>query len=480
MVADQRSSRQLFDMRLRLVELGKAETAVALEQHQAFARRLASKWQDFQGLSSSDSAYATALCSAAAGDYRDALATLESLASRNSAADDLAQLSQCSDELAELLRVMNRPEESGEFKRIGSSARAELARQRVARSDRLGYCRLAYPEPVALRARLDLTNEAFVSKVGGVAFSGSAILAGNIQRIQLVWDRDRPDGQRLRAIVRLNSGESGNLRVDAYDWEWEPVAKYVFGGGESCVSIFGDLRDESLAQMYRDRDAKIVNYDAALKDTLIGMRLLQADLLLIAPETASTPINRAGEVMASKGETIAVNKLVLDSLTKSIEALLRKHGQWTSYVICDKDQKVVGTPGGDLLELTGDPVWYCWRSIRDQNFERLRLEFERLRDSQARRQRDEFLRRAHAILESEKLGIEPQLELSRAVTTAVLHHQDASPAVLRSLQVTMRLSALFRNVQASDATSVENLLNEFRAVERSSPEIDTPSVLFEM
>ena len=135
------------------------------------------------------------------------------------------------------------------------------------------YSFVAAPPSPPLRVNLartgGLRSVGFLSRVGGIAFSGEMRLDASLvgKRLGLEYTRDRPDGTRLSVTI-----EGASLQQELADWLLIPIAQYADSEYDACVSLFGPETND---------DAYDIVYHDAFENTLLGMRLLQADILFL-------------------------------------------------------------------------------------------------------------------------------------------------------------------------------------------------------
>lgn len=211
---------------------------------------------------------------------------------------------------------------------------------------------------------------AFAMAVGGVAFTTTASSIDGSSIKQLRYDASAPDGSRLIAQMRRPDGTVGGYTISVPDWIQIPLARYVASGSDGAVTLFGSLKDKAAERKLRDeQDAMIANYNPALKNTLIGLRLLQADMLVFVKE--STDLFRDhGQYILGAGERAPTAK-TLKANEKSFERVQawidHQPERFQSYVTGDIGSKVTYSLGHKKkLELRGEPSWYCWRQDSDK------------------------------------------------------------------------------------------------------------------
>src|SRR5262245_36676330 len=131
---------------------------------------------------------------------------------------------------------------------------------------------------------------AFLSAVGGIAFKGVAVPGASLagKQIQIVYDRQAPDGRRLAVGVdKVLTNQS------LPDWLLIPIARYADSKTEAAVSLFGPNTDEN---------AFDIVYHESFQNELLGLRLLQADMLLIDPDEMWRLPQQNGKTVLGLGE----------------------------------------------------------------------------------------------------------------------------------------------------------------------------------
>lgn len=213
-------------------------------------------------------------------------------------------------------------------------------------------------------SRAPVAFTAFARGVGGVAFTTKAASADGSSIDRLRYDRAALEGSRLIAEIRSPDGSVGHYIVEAPDWIHIPLARFVASGSDGAVTLFGTLKDQSAQEkLEEENDVMIVNYHPALQDTLLGLRLLQADMLAFE-ENATDLFRDKGQYIlgAQEGAPSAEElKTNAESFRRVNAWVERQPERYSSYVLGDVDSNVRYSITGNKLKLVGEPVWYCWR-----------------------------------------------------------------------------------------------------------------------
>jgi hypothetical protein len=282
-----------------------------------------------------------------------------------------------------------------------------------------------------LTGRDSLSSYGFVGKVGGVAFAGIAEPGPTLngKPIRLVYESSRPDGERF-AIEIGGKQHFQNLP----DWILIPVARYVTSDYNACVSLFGPKTSESHYDIV---------YHQALRDTLLGLRLLQADILFIDLGEMWNLPRFNGKIVLGKGESepTTQNREAAIDLQSVLEM-----ASFQSWVLTDVGETIRVNLKGDALEFSGLPYYHFW--IADTaGYER---EFERLK-----RQAEKLLAAGdvagHNRIVQQANNLEPKVQVVSHLTESMKQRRETirryNQLVYDAATRTMRYAAFFRYVE---------------------------------
>ncbi|HRJ09542.1 MAG TPA: hypothetical protein PK490_12880 [Prosthecobacter sp.] len=211
----------------------------------------------------------------------------------------------------------------------------------------------------------------FVGKVGGVAFDAVAVPDSGlvIKSLSLDLDTARPDGSRL--VLTVN-GRPVKTRI--HDWELLPTIRYADSDSTSCFTLFGELQDEEEGRRLRGDGARILNYDDAFQDSLMGLRMFQLDILLLGDDFATDLPKEDGEYILGAGEKSPDLSTAKSLHEKYEEARLELDlkgiredfdTEFQSYVITDQSVDIRFVIKDGQLEITGEPFYYFWKDDED-------------------------------------------------------------------------------------------------------------------
>jgi len=202
----------------------------------------------------------------------------------------------------------------------------------------------------------------FASRVGGVAFRAEAKSEEEgVVLSDFTYDPSRPDGKRLILTFRVN-GKTIQVVPDVFDWQWIPMARFVQEENEALFTFFGQLENEEEEASRRERGERIFNYADSIDNTLMGLRIMQADLLVFHP-AAPYNFTDGGVLVKGRGEeTRDAMRNAVDS--GEIQKYYATIGA-QSYVISDPPDGITFRIQKDVepakIFFLGHPYWHCWK-----------------------------------------------------------------------------------------------------------------------
>lgn len=213
-------------------------------------------------------------------------------------------------------------------------------------------------DQISLRSYTNLT------RVGGINFS-SIYNENGADIYSITYDPGRPDGKR----VAIES-ESGTYSVPLYDWELKPISNFSESPYTAVVSIFGDGPET--------QEFRYIEFHKAFKDTHLGMRLLQADILLMDPFVFSEAPTFGGRKLYLPGE--ARELPMMDRFGANVAAFsMLSDFYFQAWVITDIGLQPRISLSDGVASADVGPYHYFWRA--DLEFRRRDLErYEELRN----------------------------------------------------------------------------------------------------
>lgn len=155
------------------------------------------------------------------------------------------------------------------------------------------------------------TSTAYM-RVGGVAFVRPATGDDGWKIVDMAYAPGAADGSRV-SVVLSHPKQSTYTTVPARLWDWEvvPLARFVASPTDSAFTYFGEL-EEGVKPTLSGADA--VSYHSAFKNTLMGLRFMQLDLMLFAgPAFSGFFTDSSGNVILGGGEQAALGNVSLNT-----------------------------------------------------------------------------------------------------------------------------------------------------------------------
>ena len=295
----------------------------------------------------------------------------------------------------------------------------------------------------------------FVSNVGGVAFGGVAVprpeLAG--KNVLLRYDGDRPDGSRL--LVQIGSDK---LQTDLPDWMLVPIAKYAASEFDACVSLFGP---ETTDTQYD------IVYHENFQDTLLGLRLMQADILLFnLNETWQLP-KFNGRVILGAGES-APRTIDQNAAIQINNALT--DAAFQSWVMTDEGEPITFYSDHGQLRIAGSPYYYFWKSNVEAIKQVQDALYQQALAANTTAEHNRIVNRINAM--------EPEVQGVTTLTDKLRSAQDAlrrfNRPVYDAATKTMQYGAFFRYVRTHDPAAWSAFMDQMALVS-IQPQIRTPT-----
>ena len=327
----------------------------------------------------------------------------------------------------------------------------------------------------------------FFRRVGGIAFSQRAINETGLRIEKASYDATK--GQLTLVMGTDTIATPYHLAIPA--WQFCPIVRYVDSKFDSCFTLFG----ETPTVPDRPEHSWFVNYHPAFENTLLGLRLLQADIMVFVPDASDLP-KLNDRYLRGTDEPV----LVADENSKRHLRIQRwiqgqGHKPYDSYLLGDIKRPVSLVLKDGSLSIRGTPIWYCWKHGEQyptaEKFARASIRSElledmiALQDEEALKEKytdgyiskrlktlkDEFGERQKNFKE-----IEFSEEFSNELTDLIERNDGSNPVVYASLQATMRFSALLRMIKMENPAIFKGLLLSAEKV-AVHPVVDTPEII---
>lgn len=345
-------------------------------------------------------------------------------------------------------------------------------------------------------------------QIGGIVFRSVAQPEAGLRVLNAWYDVKKPDGQRLAVKVSTPAGTVITfVFTGLYDWQLVPIAHLAKDDTDELVTLFGSLENHAETLMLRKQGHLIVNVHPVLQHTLLGLRLVQADMLLLSPPTrngASLPTfikevvcdlpMEKGVYILGAGETppsLSVNKQTYDRMNQFRTEFFRNIGLGRAYVIYDDPTEIGFSVSASGFSLTGNPSWAFWRYRADspefldqlstdlapQVAERLRA--ERHPPESSRKRAIEIYNAlwydaltSEEAREMEWMPEEASLSLSAQINQA----EGGNPTVYQALVNTMLYRAFFRHLFHQDTAMYLRFVQSLPPLLRLK-NISTPAII---
>ena len=346
-----------------------------------------------------------------------------------------------------------------------------------------------------------LGSYGFLSGVGGIAFEGVAQPTDALKVLWLSYRPFQPDGRRLLVAVAGSGVGTQEVVAAVYDWQLVPIARFADSPVNVCFTLFGNLKDAKEQLAHKSQGHEIMNYHSAFVDTLLGLRLMQADMMFLYDDCRDLP-KEDGKYLLGAGERqpdLDGNRRKIKDVHSCLADLDKTFGgPFQSYVICDYRREVRFGVKDGALTLTGDPQWYCWRtkpSVRGKlenivrranesgnrwlNAEMMRdrskmspAEFSaKYSDASSQALFDEYV---DGLVSAEVL--ESMTDYSHTLSKKVNDLGGINQPVYDALVATMRYAAFFRYVKKTSPRAYADFMKLVNRV-RPAPAVTTPSIM---
>ncbi len=201
-----------------------------------------------------------------------------------------------------------------------------------------------------------VSSFSFLSKIKGIAFSGIACPSPVLEHksIRLKYVPENPDGYRL--LVQI-----GKQLHFPYipDWQLIPIASFANSPYDVCISLLGEKNN---AQFFH------IVYHTAFEDTLLGIRLLQASILLSfgIENSEFNQLNNSnfigtGEIAPSAlTSTMQTQYLAQTEQAKSRLLNLMMAYRYRSWCMVDDSVTILFSNQKDNLSFSGTPYYLFW------------------------------------------------------------------------------------------------------------------------
>lgn len=302
------------------------------------------------------------------------------------------------------------------------------------------------------------------SGVGGVAFQDTAAPSTSlsISSVGINYNAAMPDGKRMELQI---NGDS--IVFFLPDWMLIPIANYANSEYQAVVSLFGPLTDSTRYNML---------YHKAFKNTLLGVRLLQSDILFIR-------LNDFWNLPCYKGDSIfAFNERIPSGINHwynpavEISNVLTK-GSFQSWILTDIGEDIRFDVSNKQLTFSGMYYYYFW----DADWDAYHQTWDSLYQIYLAMGCATTPSAACNALITKMNDLEPRMFNITSVTNGLkgkMNEVEAyNPFVYDAVRQTMHYAALFRYLKVHHNSAWQSFLSQLQNVQ-IAPRVPTPNMWY--
>jgi len=280
---------------------------------------------------------------------------------------------------------------------------------------------------------LDPTGSRVLSQASNLSLTGGAMMVStakpheSLANVPLSFEYDPAQADGSRLIVTAGKQRSV-FRI--YDWELQPLSRFVNSGHNGAVSIHMFGKQEK------------VSLDAAFEQTLLGLRFVQADLMPrgIVMSQEYLPQDERG-IILGPGETERLStEQEVSTAMRELESLMARTRNGAPFsVLTDAGVKFLFSIEGKELVVSGTPYFFFWEPAG----------------------------RGDQVI--------PKKDLNEALKRAWPKIRQANPVVIDSMERCFRTVSLFRFQKKNSPDNWDRFVSQINTI--SLTRIPTPSIL---
>lgn len=339
----------------------------------------------------------------------------------------------------------------------------------------------------------------FFRGTGGVAFSATAEGEAGQSIESIKYHFDRPDGKRIVTTIKSKQGELVDVTLDLYDWEFKPIYEFSDSKYGAAMTLFGELENKNDQEELQNEGAKFLNYHESLSNTLVGLRLMQADLLLINKELAVSLPTVEGQYILGDGETppkLEKNSLRYEKVYTELLAAKEAGDEYSSYVIGDRNEEIKFSVNGEKLLFTGLPRWTFWSeadSVIDARNSFFMASLLATSEDMSAIENSEnplvtlatlsdwfSVEDAQTLIKYQESGNDAPIvhkdSMSEKISKTIADQAGINPTVYKLVKKVMHYRAFFTNFKKEQPVKFKELLIEVNKL-RIEPTVTTPTVM---
>ena len=349
----------------------------------------------------------------------------------------------------------------------------------------IGPIRLSGENNAPLQINMSsLSSYEFLRRVGGINFSSIAIIDFDTNHIKLEIDYSAFERDGKRLLFKIN-GKRIYYDDDLYDWQLIPIAKYANSDYTACVTLFGENTDSYAFE---------IKLHEAFQNTLLGLRLIQADIILMAPhklwplpklsgKNRNFPLSNYNDIPLGRGEYFLMpDSSKNDAIGKQLNKILDDDTFESWVLTCDSTAVHFFVHYG--LKIIGEPFYYFWNvdedKLKDTLHEIIEYQNQRFLQAEGPVLREKILKETQKIIKNIYVRDMPTAEVHN--TTYRIRNekekiQELNPAVYDAVLKTMRYSAFFRYFKLNSPKNWNSFFNKIRTI-IIEPNVTTPTMFY--
>jgi hypothetical protein len=247
----------------------------------------------------------------------------------------------------------------------------------------------------------------------------------------------------------------------AADWIVIPVARYANSQHNAVVSLFGP---KTTAEVYD------IVYHAAFENTLVGLRMLQSDMLLFDLEETWQLPTQQGRMVLGQGEQAPTHR---NDIAAARLARIVEQADFQSWVFTDEGEAVVVDLSEGRVTLTGTPYYHFWTSDLDAYASQRAALIVRAQQARAQGNAERYSALV-AQVEALEPGVSNVEQITRDMRAQGAFVEAQNPAVFGAARSVMQHAALFRWVKQQNPKAWAAFLAQIKGV-AVEPQIKTPT-----
>ena len=205
----------------------------------------------------------------------------------------------------------------------------------------------SYTAPIA-RSSARTLSYGFLKKIGGVSFEQTLTTD---QNILINYIPSNTDGNRLELII---DGTISYPKI--MDWQLRPIIEFSDSQNPAVVSLLGENDEVNSNDFYN------IQYHTAFENNLLGLRLLQVDLILLnIHELHELPKDVSGNTILGLGELPVkeTDSTQLGEISNFMN-IYNELDKASSWLFTDNNKEIAINNTNDQINIE-NPYYYFWK-----------------------------------------------------------------------------------------------------------------------